>query len=160
MTALLARALAWPAGRLAAAVGGAAALPPIAPDACGRDAPAPPGDDRLYALMAQDPPAPHTFVFAYRIAVPWLVHVLPFDHGFSFSAIAWLASGAAGALLFLLLERLAVARRVSVPLAFVLVLSPPLLVASVRQGYNPDPVTVLVMVAGALFVVERRPLPL
>jgi hypothetical protein len=125
-----------------------------------RDAPTPQGDDRIYALMAQDPTAPHTFVFAYRIAVPWLVHVLPFDHGFSFSAIAWLASGAAGALLFLLLERLEIARRVSVPLAFVLALSPPLLVASLRQGYNPDPVTVLVMVAGALFIVERRLLPL
>jgi hypothetical protein len=42
----------------------------------------------------------------------------------------------------------------------VLVLSPPLLVASVRQGYNPDPLTVLVMVAGALFVVDRRPVAL
>ena len=160
MTALLARALAWPAGRLAAAIGVAATLALIALDACVRDAPTPQGDDRIYALMADDPTAPHTFVFAYRIAVPWLVHVLPFDHGFSFSAIAWLASGAAGALLFLLLERLALARRVSVPLAFVLALSPPLLVASVRQGYNPDPVTVLVMVAGALFIVERRPVAL
>ena len=160
MTALLARALAWPAGRLAAAIAVAATLALIALDACVRDAPTPQGDDRIYALMADDPTAPHTFVFAYRIAVPWLVHVLPFDHGFSFSAIAWLASGAAGALLFLLLERLALARRVSVPLAFVLALSPPLLVASVRQGYNPDPVTVLVMVAGALFIVERRPVAL
>ena len=41
-----------------------------------------------------------------------------------------------------------------------LVLSPPLLVASLRQGYNPDPFTVLVMVTGALFIVERRPVPL
>jgi hypothetical protein len=62
--------------------------------------------------------------------------------------------------LFLLLERLGIGRRVSVPLAFVLVLSPPLLVASLRQGYNPDPVTVLVMLAGTLFVVERRPVAL
>ena len=138
-----ARALAWPA----APPGGgdrraAATLALVLLDACVRDAPTPQGDDLIYARMADDPTAPHTFVFAYRIAVPWLVHVLPFEHGVSFSAIAWLCSGAAGAVLFLLLERLAIARRVSVPLAFVLVLSPPLLVASLRQGYNPDPLTV------------------
>ena len=156
----LARALAWPAGRLALAIGVGGTLALVALDACVRDAPTPRGDDEIYARMADDPTAPHTFVFAYRIAVPWLVHVLPFDHDFSFSAVAWLCSGAAGAVLFLLLERLEIARRVSVPLAFVLVLSPPLLVASLRQGYNPDPFTVLVMVTGALFIVERRPVPL
>jgi len=160
MTGLPARALAWPANRLAAAIGIAATLALVALDACVRDAPTPQGDDRIYARMAEDPTAPHTFVFAYRIAVPWLVHVLPFHHGFSFSVIAWLCSGAAGAVLFLLLDRFDIARRVSVALAFVLVLSPPLLVASLRQGYNPDPLTVLVMVAGALFVVDRRPVPL
>jgi hypothetical protein len=160
MTAFAARVPAWPAGRLAAAIGAAATLALIVLDACVRDAPTPQGDDLIYARMADDPTAPHTFVFAYRIAVPWVVHVLPFEHGFSFSAIAWLCSGAAGAVLFLLLERLEIARRVSIPLAFVLVLSPPLLVASVRQGHNPDPLTVLVMIAGALFIVERRPVPL
>jgi hypothetical protein len=110
--------------------------------------------------MADDPTAPHTYVFAFRVAVPWLVHVLPFSHDASFSALAWLFSGAAGGVLFLLLDRLRVARGVSVPLAIALVVSPPLLVASLRQGRNPDPLTVLVMVAGALFIVERRPVPL
>jgi hypothetical protein len=152
--------MAWPAKWLALAIGGAGTLAIILLDALVRDAPTPQGDDLIYERMADDPTAPHTFVFAYRIAVPWLVHVLPFDHGFSFSVIAWVASGAAGAVLFLLLERLGIGRRVSVPLAFVLVLSPPLLVASLRQGYNPDPVTVLVMLAGTLFVVERRPVAL
>lgn len=126
-------------------------------DALVRDEPAPRGDDLIYERMARDPLAPHTFVFAYRIAVPWLVHVLPFEHTLSFSLIAWLCSGAAGAVLFLLLERLGVSRRVSIALAFVLVLSPPLLVASLRQGRNPDPLTILVMLTGALFIVERRP---
>jgi hypothetical protein len=152
--------LAWPARRLALAIGVAGTLALIVLDAFVRDAPTPQGDDLIYERMADDPTAPHTFVFAYRILVPWIVHALPFEHGFSFSVIAWICSGAAGAVLFALLERLGVARRVSVPLAFVLVLSPPLLVASLRQGYNPDPVTVLVMIAGALFVVERRPVPL
>lgn len=157
---LAARVLAWPSNRLALAIGVLGTIAIILLDACVRDAPTPQGDDLIYARMAEDPGAPHTFVFAYRVAVPWLVHVLPFEHGFSFSAIAWLCSGAAGAVLFLLLERFAVARRISVPLAFVLVLSPPLLVASLRQGYNPDPLTVLVMVTGALFIVDRRPVPL
>lgn len=154
------RVLAWPSSRLALAIGALGTVAIILLDASVRDAPTRRGDDLIYARMADDPTAPHTFVFAYRVAVPWLVHVLPFDHEFSFSAIAWLCSGAAGAVLFLLLERLDVARRISVPLAFVLVLSPPLLVASLRQGYNPDPLTVLVMVTGALFIVERRAVPL
>ncbi|MDQ3740844.1 MAG: hypothetical protein M3389_07855 [Actinomycetota bacterium] len=110
--------------------------------------------------MAQDPTAPHTYVFAFRVAVPWLVHVLPFDHDVSFSALAWLFSGAAGGVLFLLLDRLRISRGVSVPLALALACSPPLLVASLRQGRNPDPLTILVMVTGALFIVERRPVPL
>jgi hypothetical protein len=157
---LPARALAWPANRLALAIGVAGTLAIVLLDALVRDAPTPQGDDLIYARMADDPTAPHTFVFAYRIAVPWLVHILPFEHGFSFSVVAWVCSGAAGAVLFSLLERLEIGRRVSVALAFVLVLSPPLLVVSLRQGYNPDPVTVLVMLAGALFVVERRAVPL
>jgi hypothetical protein len=157
---LFARALAMAPRRLAAAIGVAGTLALVLLDALVRDAPTPQGDDLIYARMADHPTAPHTFVFAYRIAVPWLVHVLPFEHGFSFSVIAWLCSGAAGAVLFLLLERLGIERRVSVPLAFVLVLSPPLLVVSLRQGYNPDAFTVLVMITGALFIVERRPGPL
>ncbi len=125
-----------------------------------RDEPRPEDDDLIYERMAQDPFAPHTYVFAFRVAVPWLVHVLPFSNDASFSALAWLFSGAAGGVLVVLLERLRISRRVSVPLAIALALSPPLLVASLRQGRNPDPLTVLVMVTGALCVVERRPLPL
>jgi hypothetical protein len=125
-----------------------------------RDEPVPEDDDLIYERMADDPFAPHTYVFAFRVAVPWLVHVLPFSHDVSFSALAWIFSGAAGGVLFLLLDRLRVARGVSIPLAIALVVSPPLLVASLRQGRNPDPLTALVMVAGALFIVERRPVPL
>jgi hypothetical protein len=138
-------------------IGAAGMLAIILLDACVRDAPTPHGDDLIYERMAAAPLEPHTFVFAYRIAVPWLVHVLPMDHELSFSLVAWICSGAAGGVLFLLLDRLGTSRRVSVPLAFVLVLSPPLLVASVRQGRNPDPLTILVMVTGALCIVERRP---
>ena len=110
--------------------------------------------------MADDPFGTHTYVFAFRIAVPWLVHVLPFSHDTSFTALAWLFSGAASAVLFVLLDRLRISRGVSVPLAIALAVSPPLLVASLRQGRSPDALTALVMVTGALFIVERRPVPL
>lgn len=144
-------------GRVAVAIGVVGTLAIMLLDALVRDEPTPRGDDLIYERMAEDPTAPHTFVFAYRVAVPWLVHVLPFDHELSFGVIAWVCSGAAGAVLFVLLEQLGTSRRIAVALAFVLVLSPPLLVASLRQGRNPDPLTVLVMVSGALFIVARRP---
>ena len=142
---------------MALAIGVVGTLAIMLLDGLVRDEPTPQGDDLIYERMAEDPTAPHTFVFAYRVAVPWLVHVLPFDHEVSFSVIAWVCSGAAGAVLFLLLEHLGTSRRIAVALAFVLVLSPPLLVASLRQGRNPDPLTVLVMVSGALFIVARCP---
>ena len=149
-----------PSRRLALLVGAGGALCLVALDALVRDEPVPEDDDLIYERMADDPLGTHTYVFAFRVAVPWLVHVLPFSHDVSFSALAWIFSGAAGGVLFLLLDRLRVARGVSVPLAIALVLSPPLLVASLRQGRNPDPLTTLVMVTGALFIVERRPVPL
>ena len=147
-------------GRVAllVAVAGAAAL--VLLDAFVRDEPTPQDDDLIYELMAQDPGAPHTYVFAFRVAVPWLVHVLPFDHTFSFSLLAWVMSGACGGVMFLLLDRLGISRRISIPLGILLAVSPPLLVASLRQGRNPDPLSLLVMTAGALFIVERRPVPL
>jgi hypothetical protein len=151
------RALGWPAWRIALVVGTAGCLLLALLDALVRDEPSPRGDDLIYERMAQRPFAAHTFVFAYRIAVPWLVHVLPVDHTLSFSVIAWVCSGAAGGVLFLLLEQLGISRRISVALAVVLALSPPLLVASLRQGRNPDPLTVLVMVTGALFIVRSQP---
>ena len=45
-------------------------------------------------------------------------------------------------------------------LALCLVLCPPLLVVSLRQGRNVDPETVLVMLAGGLAIADRRPLAL
>ncbi|MDX6689451.1 MAG: hypothetical protein QOG15_908 [Solirubrobacteraceae bacterium] len=153
----MARARSWPAGRLALviAVAGCAAI--VLLDALVRDATTPRGDELIYERMADHPGEPHTFVFAYRIAVPWLVHVLPMSHTLSFGLIAWLCSGAAGGVLFLLLEQFGIPWRISIPLAFFLVLSPPLLVASLRQGRSPDPLTALVMVSGALFIVRGQP---
>lgn len=125
-------------------------------DALVRDVATPIGDELIYERMAQDPLGVHTFPFGYRIGVPALVHVLPFSHEFSFSLLAWLFSAASGAMMFLLLERLGFDRRLSIAFGLILVVSPLLLVASLRQGRSPDPMTVLVMVTGALMIVERR----
>ena len=151
---------AWSPRRVALAVAAAGTLLLVLLDALVRDEPVPQDDDLIYERMADDPFAAHTYVFAFRVLVPWTVHVLPLGHTASFSLVAWLASGAAGGALFLLLDRLGMPWRVAIALGLVLAVSPPLLVASLRQGRNPDPVTVLVMVLGALFVVERRPVPL
>lgn len=146
--------------RQALAVAAAATIGLILLDALVRDAGAPRGDDLIYELMARDPLDPHTFPFAYRIGVPYLVHVLPFSDTLSFSLIAWLCSGAAGGFMYVLLRRLAAPARLSAGLAIALVLSPPLFVASLRQGRSTDPATVLAMVAATLFIVERRPVAL
>lgn len=126
-------------------------------DALIQDQPAPRGDEQIYELMAQHPGDTHTFPFAYRVGVPWLVHVLPFDSTFSFSAIAWLASALCGGLMFLLLRRFGTARWLAAALSLCLVLCPPLLVVSLRQGRGVDPMSLLVMIAGALAIVDRRP---
>jgi hypothetical protein len=147
----------WSSRRMAVAIAVAGTLAILALDALVRDEPTPRGDDLVYDRMAEHPLARHTFVFAYRIALPWLVHVLPFDRTLSFSLIAWICSGVSGAVLFLILERFEIERRISIPLALALALSPPLLVASLRQGRNPDPETLLVMTVGVLMIIDRRP---
>ena len=143
--------------RAAVAVGLAALAAQLLLDALVRDQPVPIGDELIYERMAQAPGDPHTFPFAYRVLPPWIVHVLPFGHTFSFSVLAWLAAAGAAACLFALLERLGIERRMSVPLAIALAVSPMLLVANLRQGRNPDPISVLVLCAGALCIVTRSP---
>ena len=44
-----------------------------------------------------------TFPYAFRVAVPWLVYVLPFSHVVSFTLLAWLAIAASAAVLYELL---------------------------------------------------------
>jgi hypothetical protein len=122
-----------------------------------RREPVPRGDDEIYERMAQHPFATHTFPFAYRIGLPWLVHVLPFSHTTSFELLAWLAAGGAAAFAFALMRRLAAPAAVAAPLAFALAVSPPLLIVALREGRNPDAVTMLFMMAATLLVVQRRP---
>jgi hypothetical protein len=126
-------------------------------DAFVLDAREPRGDELIYEFMARDPFGTHTFPFAYRVGVPGLVHLLPFGNTFAFSVIAWLASGAAGGLAYVLMRRFGVGRPLAAALALCLATCPALLVASLREGRSVDPASVLVMFAGALAVVDRRP---
>ena len=122
-----------------------------------RREPIPRGDDRIYERMAQHPFATHTFPFAYRVGLPWLVHVLPFSHTTSFLLLAWLAAGGAAAFAFALMLRLDAPAVVAAALAFALAVSPPLLLVALRDGRNPDAVTMLFMMAATLLVVQCRP---
>jgi hypothetical protein len=126
-------------------------------DAYVRDSPEPRNDELIYELMAREPFDPHTFPFAHRVAVPTLVHMLPFSHDFGFSLLAWLSTAAIAALAYVLMRRFEIRRPLAAALAICLALSPTLLVASLREGRNVDPESVLVMFAGALAIVDRRP---
>lgn len=126
-------------------------------DAYVRDSPVPRNDELIYELMAQEPFDAHTFPFAHRVAVPALVHLLPFGHTFSFSLLAWLSTAAIAGLAYVLMRRFEIAKPLAAALAICLALSPTLFVASLREGRNVDPESVLVMFAGTLAIVDRRP---
>jgi hypothetical protein len=143
-----------PVQAFAVGLAGAAALAILS--LLSRREPVPRGDDLIYERMAQHPFATHTFPFAYRIGLPWLAHVLPFSHTTSFLLLSWLAAGAAAAFAYALMRSLDAPVAVAGPLAFALAVSPPLLIAALRDGRNPDAVTMLFMMAAALLVVERR----
>jgi hypothetical protein len=118
------------------------------------------GDEPFYVRMAAHPGGPHNFPYAYRVGVPWLVHVLPFSHSTSFRVLSWLAIAASAGALYALLERFEVDGRLAVALSVGFALSPTLLVVLVRGGRSIDPASMLVMVLGTLFIVTRRRLPL
>lgn len=141
----------------ALAVGAAGALTLAILSLLSRREPTPRGDDLIYERMAQHPFGTHTFPFAYRIGLPWLVHVLPFSHTTSFLLLAWLAAGGAAAFAYALMRGLDAPAAVAGPLAFALAVSPPLLIVALRDGRNPDAVTMLFMMAATLLVVKRRP---
>ena len=116
----------------------------------------PTGDEPFYLGMAAHPGAPHAFPYAYRIAVPWLVHILPFSHVVSFTVLAWLAIAAAAGTLYALLEEFELPSGLALALAVGLALSPTLLVVLPRHGQSIDPESTLIMVLGCLFIARRR----
>ncbi len=118
------------------------------------------GDDPYYERMATHPGGPHTFPYAYRVAVPWIVHVLPFSHATSFTLLALLALAATAGVLFTILRDFAVGSALSTWLMIGLVLSPPALVVLLRNGRNVDPESLLILTLGTLFILRRQRLAL
>jgi hypothetical protein len=116
----------------------------------------PRGDDLIYERMAQHPFGVHTFPFAFRVGLPWLVHILPLSHSSSFTVLAWVAAGGAAGFAFVLMRRLGAPTLLALALAIALAVSPPLLIVALRDGRNTDAMTLLFMMAAALFVVDRR----
>ncbi len=118
------------------------------------------GDEPFYVRMAAHPGAAHSFPYAYRIAVPWLVHVLPFSQVTSFQLLTLVCIGAAGAALCALMREFAIPEWIAWLLALGFAISPNLLVVLLRHGRSIDPATTLVMIVGTLFIVRRRRLSL
>jgi hypothetical protein len=114
------------------------------------------GDEPFYERMASHPGGPHNFPYAYRIGLPWLVHILPFSHVASFTVLAWLGIAAAAGALYVLLDEFGTAPRLAWGLCVGFALSPTLLVTLVRNGRSIDPLSILVMVLGCLFIVRRQ----
>jgi hypothetical protein len=118
------------------------------------------GDEPFYDRMAAHPSGPHNFPYAYRIAVPWLVHLSPLHRTASFTVLAWLAIAASAAALYALLREFNVTDRLAMALAVGFALSPPLLVVLIRHGRSIDPASILVLTVGCLLIVRRQKLAL
>lgn len=114
------------------------------------------GDEPYYARMARHPAGPHNFPYAFRIGLPYLVHVLPFSHAFSWEFLALLAAGVAGGALFALMREFEINQRLATWLAIGFVISPPLLVVFLRNGIEVDSAAIMVITLGCLFIVRRQ----
>jgi hypothetical protein len=118
------------------------------------------GDERFYERMAVHPGGPHNFPYAYRVALPWLVHALPFSSVVSFTALALLTGAAAGGAMYALLRQFDVPGAAAAGLAVGFALAPNLLVVLVRHGRSVDDAILLVITLGTLFIVRRQRLAL
>jgi hypothetical protein len=118
------------------------------------------GDEPYYSRIAAHPAGPHNFPYAFRVGLPYLVHLLPFSHAFSWELLALLAAGAAGGGLFALLEEFGIDRRLAAWLAVAFSISPPVLVVLLRNGREVDAAAILVITLGCLFIVRRQRLAL
>jgi hypothetical protein len=146
--------------RVAGAVGLAGAIALAVISAPIRKEQIPRGDDLIYEDIARHPFGVHTFPFGYRLGLPLLVHVLPFGHTFSFTALTLLAAGGAAAFAYLLMRELGADARVASALALLMSVSPPFLIVVLRHGRNTDIATVFFMMAATYFAVRRERLSL
>jgi hypothetical protein len=118
------------------------------------------GDEPFYVRMAAHPGGAHSFPYAFRIAVPWLVHALPFSEVVSFQLLALLGIAAGGGALYALMRDFEVSPWLAGALAVGFAVSPDLLVVLLRHGRSIDPASILVMILGSLFIVRRQKLAL
>lgn len=118
------------------------------------------GDEPYYSRIAAHPSGPHNFPYAFRVGLPYLVHILPFAQSFSWEALALLCAGAAGGTLFALLREFDIGDQLALGLAVGMTVSPPLLVVFLRNGREVDAAAILVLMLGAYFIVRRRLAPL
>jgi hypothetical protein len=113
------------------------------------------GDEPYYARIAQHPAGPHNFPYAFRVGLPYLVHVLPVSHAFTWQALALLAAAIAGGALYALMCEFAIDRPLAVSLAVGFVVSPPLLAVFLRNGIEVDAAAIMIITLGTLFIVRR-----
>jgi hypothetical protein len=118
------------------------------------------GDSPYYERIASHPAGPHTFPYAFRVGLPYLVHVLPFSHTFSWELLAVLAVGGAGGALYALLREFEVDTWLARWLAVGFSVCPSLLVVLLRDGRSVDAAAILVITLGSLFIVRRQKLAL
>lgn len=118
------------------------------------------GDEPYYERIASHPAGPHNFPYAFRIGLPYLVHVLPFSHAFSWELLALTAAAAAGGALWSLLTELGTEPPLAACLSVGFTISPPLLVVLLRNGRGVDALAILVITLGCLFIVRRQRLAL
>jgi hypothetical protein len=118
------------------------------------------GDEPYYSRIAAHPAGPHNFPYAFRIGVPYLVHLLPFSESFSWRLVALVAIGAAAGAMFALLREFDTPVWLAAWLSVGFAVSPPLLVVLLRNGREVDPAAILVIVLGCLFIVRRARLAL
>jgi hypothetical protein len=114
------------------------------------------GDEPYYSRIAAHPGGPHNFPYAFRVGLPYLVHILPFAQSFSWQALALVCAGAAGGALFALLRAFDVGDHLALGLAVGMTVSPPLLVVFLRNGREVDAAAILVLMLGTYFIVRRH----
>jgi hypothetical protein len=114
------------------------------------------GDEPFYIAIARHPGAAHNFPYAYRLAVPWLVHVLPLPEVASFTLIGLVCVGVASGALHQLLREFHITPWLATGLVVGFALSPTLWVVIVRHFRSIDPASMLVMVLGTLFIVRHQ----
>jgi hypothetical protein len=118
------------------------------------------GDSPYYERMASHPAGPHNFPYAFRIGLPYLVHVLPFSHTFSWELLALLCAGCTGGALYALMRDFKVESALACWLAVLFTVSPTLLVIFLRNGRGVDAAAILVITLGCLFIVRKQKLAL